>query len=177
MQHDPQGAHKDPVCGMTVNENSQHQFVHAGQTYYFCCDSCKQKFSKNPQTYLNPEQAPAAKPVAKDAIYICPMDPEIEQIGPGICPICGMALEPKEAIIEEDNSELLDMSRRLKISIALSLPLLLLTMGDMLPGISFHDLLGMRIFDWLQFALATPVVVWLGRPFLNGQSPRSKAAI
>jgi cation transport ATPase len=88
-----------------------------------------------------------------------------------------MALEPKEAIIEEDNSELLDMSRRLKISIALSLPLLLLTMGDMLPGISFHDLLGMRIFDWLQFALATPVVVWLGRPFLNGQSPRSKAAI
>ena len=167
MQHDPQGTHKDPVCGMTVNENSQHQFVHAGQTYYFCCDSCKQKFSKNPQTYLNPEQAPAAKPVAKDAIYICPMDPEIEQIGPGICPICGMALEPKEAIIEEDNSELLDMSRRLKISIALSLPLLLLTMGDMLPGISFHDLLGMRIVDWLQFALATPVVVWLGRPFFE----------
>jgi YHS domain-containing protein len=79
MQHDPQGAHKDPVCGMTVNENSQHQFVHAGQTYYFCCDSCKQKFSKNPQTYLNPEQAPAAKPVAKDAIYICPMDRKLSK--------------------------------------------------------------------------------------------------
>ncbi|MFZ6710551.1 heavy metal translocating P-type ATPase [Undibacterium sp. TC9W] len=167
MQSDAQGEHKDPVCGMRVNGQSQHQFVHDGQCYYFCCNACLEKFSKDPAAWLDPAKRPAPKPVAKDAIFTCPMHLEIEQVGPGTCPLCGMALEPKEASAEEDTSELDDMSRRFKFSLVLSLPLLIMTMGDMLPGVSFHHLLGMTVFNWLQFILATPVVLWAGLPFFE----------
>ena len=167
MQHDPQGAHKDPVCGMNVNENSPHQITHDGTRYYFCCASCLKKFEKDPISWLDPSQRPAPKEVAKDTIFMCPMDPEIEQVGPGICPICGMALEPKEATASEDNSELDDMRRRFKLSLLFSVPLLAISMGDMLPGISIHNLIGMSLFNWLQCALATPVVFWLGLPFFE----------
>ncbi len=167
MQSDPQGAHTDPVCGMRVNASSAHQTTHAGQSYYFCCASCLQKFSQSPQRWLDPAQRPAAAAADPGAVYMCPMDPEIEQIGPGICPICGMALEPKEASMHEDTSELDDMTRRFRISLLLALPLLLLTMLDMVPALSMHRLLGMQVFNWLQFALATPVVLWSGRPFFE----------
>lgn len=171
MQSDAQGEHKDPVCGMRVNAQSQHQLVHAGQSYYFCCNSCLEKFRKDPVAWLDPAKRPASKPVAKavakDAIFTCPMHLEIEQVGPGTCPLCGMALEPKEASAEEDTSELEDMTRRFKFSLVLSLPLLIMTMGDMLPGVSFHSLLGMSVFNWLQFILATPVVLWAGLPFFE----------
>ncbi|MBR7783142.1 heavy metal translocating P-type ATPase [Undibacterium sp. LFS511W] len=171
MVSDAQGAHTDPVCGMKVNENSQHQWQYQDQTWYFCCNSCLQKFSKDPQAYLDPERkaarAAASKAAAPDAVYMCPMDPEIEQIGPGICPICGMALEPKEATLEEDDSELRDMEKRFRISLLLALPLLILTMTDMLPGVNWHQRMGMQIWNWLQCALATPVVVWLGKPFFE----------
>ena len=167
MQSDAQGEHKDPVCGMRVNGQSQHQFVHDGQSYYFCCNACLEKFRKDPAAWLDPAKRPAPKPVAKDAIFTCPMHLEIEQVGPGTCPLCGMALEPKEASAEEDTSELDDMSRRFKFSLVLSLPLLIMTMGDMLPGVSFHGLLGMTVFNWLQFFLATPVVLWAGLPFFE----------
>ncbi|MFC5398552.1 heavy metal translocating P-type ATPase [Undibacterium jejuense] len=167
MQQDPKGAHKDPVCGMSVNEHSQHQTTHNGTRYYFCCASCLKKFDSDPAAWLNPSQRPAPKAVTKDTIFMCPMDPEIEQVGPGICPICGMALEPKEATAEEDNSELDDMRRRFKLSLLFSIPLLMISMGDMLPGISIHNFLGMPLFNWLQCALATPVVLWLGLPFFE----------
>ena len=158
---------KDPVCGMNVTADSAHYFAHQGQTYYFCAASCLAKFSKDPDIYLDPSKRPAPKVVAKDSIFTCPMHPEVEQVGPGTCPKCGMALEPKEASAEEDTSELDDMTRRFKFSVVLSLPLLLMTMADMLPGIHLHDVFGMNIFNWLQFGLATPVVLWAGWPFFE----------
>jgi heavy metal translocating P-type ATPase len=158
---------KDPVCGMNVTTDSPHHFDHQGQTYYFCAASCLAKFSKDPEVYLDPAKRPAPKSAAKDAIFTCPMHPEVEQVGPGTCPKCGMALEPKEASAEEDTSELDDMTRRFKFSAVLSLPLLLMTMADMLPGVRLHDVFGMNIFNWLQFVLATPVVVWAGWPFFE----------
>ncbi|MBC3918809.1 cadmium-translocating P-type ATPase [Undibacterium sp. CY18W] len=167
MQSDAQGEHQDPVCGMRVNADSKHQLVHEGQSYYFCCNSCLEKFRKDPAAWLDPAKRPAPKAVAKDAIFTCPMHLEIEQIGPGTCPLCGMALEPKEASMEEDTSELDDMRRRFKFSLVLSVPLLIMTMGDMLPGVSFHGLLGMTVYNWLQFLLATPVVLWAGLPFFE----------
>ncbi|MDE2428317.1 MAG: heavy metal translocating P-type ATPase [Burkholderiales bacterium] len=158
---------KDPVCGMSVDENSPHHMEHAGTTYYFCAASCLEKFRKDPDSWIDPAKRPAPKPVAKDAIFTCPMHPEVEQVGPGTCPLCGMALEPKEASAEEDTSELDDMTRRFKFSLVLSLPLLLMTMGDMLPGVSLHNLFGMTLFNWLQFVLAAPVVLWAGKPFFE----------
>ncbi|MFZ6873545.1 heavy metal translocating P-type ATPase [Undibacterium sp. Di27W] len=167
MQSDASGEYKDPVCGMRVNGQSPHQFMHEGQSYYFCCKACLDKFSKDPVAWLDPAKRPAPKAVAKDAIFTCPMHLEIEQVGPGTCPLCGMALEPKEASAEEDTSELDDMWRRFKFSLVLSLPLLIMSMGDMLPGLAFHKLLGMTAFNWLQFLLATPVVLWAGLPFFE----------
>ncbi len=172
MHKDSVSQHTDPVCKMKVGADSQHQYRHLDQMYYFCCAGCLNKFSKNAQTYLNPESvATAIKPVSKDAIYTCPMHLTIQQVGPGTCPKCGMALEPMEASVEEDTTELDDMTRRFKFSVALSFPLLLLSMGDMLPALRLHDrlgtYLGMHLFSWLQFALATPVVLWAGKPFFE----------
>ncbi|QJQ05981.1 cadmium-translocating P-type ATPase [Undibacterium piscinae] len=158
---------KDPVCGMNVSADSPHHIDYQAKPYYFCAASCLEKFRKDPESWLDPAKRPAPKAAAKDAIFTCPMHLEIEQVGPGTCPICGMALEPKEASAEEDTSELDDMTRRFKYSVALSLPLLLMTMADMLPGISMHAWLGMTLFSWLQFALATPVVLWAGLPFFE----------
>lgn len=158
---------KDPVCGMSVTADSAHQFNYQNQTYYFCAASCLEKFRQNPEIWLDPAKRPTPKAAAKDAIFTCPMHLEIEQVGPGTCPICGMALEPKEASAEEDSSELDDMTRRFKYSLVLSLPLLIMSMADMLPGASMHAWLGMNVFSWLQFALATPVILWAGLPFFE----------
>lgn len=158
---------KDPVCGMSVTAESPHHLDHQGQTFYFCAASCLAKFSKDPESYLDPAKRPAPKAAAKDAIFTCPMHPEVEQIGPGTCPKCGMALEPKEASAEEDTSELDDMRHRFKFSVVLSLPLLVMTMADMLPSVRLHDMFGMTLFNWLQFVLATPVVLWAGWPFFE----------
>ncbi|MBI3284250.1 MAG: heavy metal translocating P-type ATPase [Burkholderiales bacterium] len=158
---------KDPVCGMDVTPNSPHHAEHQGQPYYFCSAHCLEKFRKDPAAWLDPAQRPAPKAAAPDAVYTCPMHPEVEQVGPGTCPKCGMALEPKEAGAAEDSSELDDMTRRFKFGVALSLPLVLLSMGDMLPGLSLHAALGMNAYGWLQFLLATPVVLWAGWPFFE----------
>jgi heavy metal translocating P-type ATPase len=102
---------------------------------------------------------------APQVLYTCPMHPEVRQLGPGTCPICGMALEPMDAAADEDTSELRDMSRRFWISLALSLPLLIVTMSEMVPSVSLHRRIGADTFNWLQAALATPVVLWGGWPF------------
>ncbi|MDO9194466.1 MAG: heavy metal translocating P-type ATPase, partial [Undibacterium sp.] len=158
---------KDPVCSMNVTASSPYHVDYQGQTYYFCAASCLAKFSKDPEVYLDPAKRPAPKAAARDAIFTCPMHPEVEQVGPGTCPKCGMALEPKEASAEEDTSELDDMTRRFKFSVVLSLPLLVMTMADMLPGFNVHNWLGMTLFNWLQLVLAAPVVLWAGWPFFE----------
>ena len=158
----------DPVCGMTVDpESATLKAEHGGQTYYFCSAGCRTKFTANPAKYLDPELIRAAADAQpKDAIYTCPMHPEIRQVGPGSCPICGMALEPLVATSESGpNHELIDMTRRFWIGLALTVPVFALEMGGHLTGL--HMLLGKQLSNWIQLALATPVVLWAGWPFFT----------
>ncbi|MFN0108707.1 MAG: heavy metal translocating P-type ATPase [Blastocatellia bacterium] len=179
--------HIDPVCGMKVDEaKAAARFDHAGETYFFCHLGCQKKFSANPLFYLNkPPDLQAMTPVMvqlggkpKPAIqtpvqsnieYTCPMDPEVVQLGPGICPKCGMALEPKVFSLnaEEDTSEFDDMKRRFWVCLALTLPVFLLAMSEMIPGMPVQHALGHRLVTWLQFVLAAPVVLWGGWPFFQ----------
>lgn len=155
----------DPVCGMSVNPaTAAHKAEADGATYYFCSASCREKFVADPRKYLRPQRANPQAPAASDVIYTCPMHPEIRQKGPGFCPICGMALEPLEPIAETGpNAELADMTRRFWTGLALTLPVVALEMGGHL--FDLHHLVDPKISIWLQFALATPVVLWAGWPF------------
>ncbi len=159
-----EGAVKDPVCGMQVDPHTaMHSTVYSGRTYYFCSAGCREKFAASPEKYLSPAQL-QAEPVPAGTIYTCPMHPQVRQVGPGFCPICGMALEPAEASPEAGPSaELLDMTRRFWIGLALTVPVLALEMGGHLT--SLHMLLGQRSSNWGQLILATPVVLWGGWPF------------
>jgi len=153
----------DPVCGMQVDPHTaKHRAEHAGRTYYFCSAGCRQKFIADPKRYLG-DAAPAA-PVPEGTIYTCPMHPQIRQVGPGACPICGMALEPLIATAETGpNPELLDMRRRFWIGLVLTLPVILVEMGGHLTGIT--EYLGTPLGNRIQFVFATPVVLWAGWPF------------
>jgi Cu+-exporting ATPase len=158
----------DPVCGMKVDPaTSKHRFEHAGATFHFCSAGCRTKFAAAPESYLKPKEAVPA-PAQAGAIYTCPMHPEIRQQGPGSCPICGMALEPLEVSAETaPNHELVDMTRRFWVGLALTTPVVVLEMGGHIPGIGLHDLVSPAISTWIQFALATPVVLWAGWPFFQ----------
>jgi Cu+-exporting ATPase len=155
----------DPVCGMKVKiEGAKNTTVHEGQTHCFCNAKCLQKFTADPARYLKPEEAPPAAPVAPGTIFTCPMHPEIRQVGPGSCPICGMALEPAEITLDDGpNEELVDMTRRLWIGGALAVPLVILDMGGHL--LDLHRFLPHGLMPWLMLVLATPVVLWAGWPF------------
>jgi Cu+-exporting ATPase len=155
----------DPVCGMTVKLPSTHHHDHAGESYHFCSAGCLTKFSADPVYYLRGDHRQAPAKVTGASSYTCPMDPEIVRDEPGSCPICGMALEPMMVSLDdEENPELVDMTRRLWVSAALSLPVLLLAMGEMV-GLSFDRWLSPQAQTWLEFAFATPVVLWGGLPF------------
>src|SRR5882672_2324623 len=207
---------KDPVCGMKVNPlNAQYTCEHDGQRYFFCGQRCLTKFQAEPTKYLDlphehhaPEAHPhhvpqqltdvkniytcpmhpevrqagsglcpscgmALEPLTVEAPvgrteYVCPMHPEVVRTEPGACPICGMALEPRTVTVEEEvNPELSDMTRRFWISLALTLPVFLLAMSEMLPGRPVHHALSARALTWIQFAFATPVVLWGGWPFFQ----------
>jgi Cu+-exporting ATPase len=166
---------KDPVCGMLVDPaTSRHRHEHRGALYHFCSAGCREKFAADPEKYLQPvakkPAAPApvaARPVAPGTIYTCPMHPEIRQPGPGACPICGMALEPLIAADAGPNPELADMARRFWVGVTLTVPLVLLEMGQHMPGLGLHEILTARTSTWLQFAMATPVVLWAGLPFFQ----------
>ena len=153
---------KDPVCGMAVKPDSPHQSQHAGNTYRFCSANCLDKFKAEPQRYLSPTEtmSEAAASVA-DGEYICPMHPEVRQIGPGACPKCGMALEPVQPQAEvEENPELQDFRRRFWWT----LPLTVIVTAIAMSGGLFDPLLGTSR-PWVELALTTPVVLWSGWPF------------
>ncbi len=180
----------DPVCGMTVDPNAgKPSAEHSGKTWHFCSARCREKFLADPEKYTAPAVAPsptahahahahahmdAARPAparpapatpttTSQGTWTCPMHPEIVRDGPGDCPICGMSLEPMAATGEEDNHELHSMTRRLWVSAALTFPLFALTMGEMA---GWHPPLAPGPLAWLQLAIATPVVVGAGWPFL-----------
>jgi Cu+-exporting ATPase len=157
---------RDPVCGMDVDTSkAKHRFELDGITYYFCNPRCLEKFRADPGRYLNPADSEPAPDAPEGTIWTCPMHPQIRQDYPGSCPICGMALEPLEPTAEEGpNPELADMTRRFWISAALTLPILLLVMGDELLGLK---LVPMRTSVWIQLVLSTPVVLWAGWPFFD----------
>ncbi|OYW54155.1 MAG: copper-translocating P-type ATPase [Hyphomicrobium sp. 32-62-53] len=156
----------DPVCGMSVDPvTAKHSHTHGEQTYYFCCWRCRERFAADPDAFLSPKPT-APEPVVPGAIYTCPMDPEIRQVGPGTCPICGMALEPEDVSVESGpNPELADMTRRFWIGLALALPVFVLEMGGHLFGLTHQ--IGHVTSNWLQLLLATPVVLWAGWPFFE----------
>jgi Cu+-exporting ATPase len=157
---------RDPVCGMTVDPHkAKHRHDHWGHTYYFCSAGCRTKFIAHPEKYLSPKKH-EAEPVPEGTIYTCPMHPEIRQAGPGSCPICGMALEPELVTADTGpNPELADMTRRFWIGLALAIPVFALEMGSHLAG--GHGLVTQPWSNLIQFALATPVVLWAGWPFFE----------
>jgi Cu+-exporting ATPase len=173
---------QDPVCGMSVDPNTAKlHFSHLGKEYYFCGAGCQSKFSQDPDKYLNrrtsmpsglvvlgePTPVKTVQPSTAQlsvAEYVCPMDPEVHQLGPGVCPKCGMALEPREVTGVEDNAELIDMKRRLLIASLLTAPLLVLMVLAMFPSLSWAS---SALTGWVQLALATPVVLWAGWPFFE----------
>ena len=158
----------DPVCGMKVDSHkTAHRHSYAGRAYFFCSAGCRGKFAADPDRYLTSAK-PTAEPASKGVIYTCPMHPEIRQVGPGSCPICGMALEPVDPAHEPGaNPELRDMTRRFWIGGALAAPVVAVEMGAHLPGLNLHHYIAPQISLWLQFLLATPVVLWAGWPFFE----------
>ena len=157
---------RDPVCGMTVETRATaRRQSFAGHTYYFCSAGCQAKFAADPPKYVKSDDVPPpTAPVPQGTIYTCPMHPQIRQLGPGHCPICGMALEPLlETAAAGPNPELVDMTRRFWIGLVLSIPVVVLEMGGHLANL--HMLLGPALSNWIQLVIATPVVLWAGWPF------------
>src|SRR5687768_309113 len=159
----------DPVCGMTVDPaTAKHRLSWHGRDYVFCCAGCRTKFEADPQKYLARQGAGSApraeaRKAPAGAIYTCPMHPEVRQIGPGSCPICGMALEPEIVTLDDaPDPELADMTRRFWTSVALTLPIVVLDMGQHLSGRHWID---PQLSNLVQLILATPVVAWAGWPF------------
>ena len=155
----------DPVCGMTVDPAATaHHATHEGTQYSFCSAGCLTKFTADPSKYLSTTLR-AEVVAAPDAMWTCPMHPEIHQQGPGTCPICGMALEPEEPSLDDaPNPELVDFTRRFWISAVLAVPLLILTMGTEFLGLHLVD---PALSPWLQLALTAPIVLWAGWPFFT----------
>jgi Cu+-exporting ATPase len=161
---------KDPVCGMPVDPATARggSLGREGTTYYFCSPSCREKFVASPDTYIVPPAQSSAVPVPRGAPveYTCPMHPEIVRPQPGACPICGMALEPRTVTLgEAANPELVDMTRRLWVGLALTLPLVVLAMLDMVPVLAHWVAPALRV--WIELVLATSVVAWSGLPFFE----------
>ena len=166
----------DPVCGMRVDPDAtQHHADHGGRAFHFCSAGCRAKFSADPERYLNNATGGPVAPADAGVIYTCPMHPQVRQVGPGACPICGMALEPETVTADTaPNAELADMTRRFWIALVLTLPVFALEMGGHL--VNLHSLISPQHSGWVQFALATPVWPGPARPSSPGAGPRSEPA-
>jgi Cu+-exporting ATPase len=160
--HDDPVHATDPVCGMSVDPHTaKHRLAYKGQDYFFCSGRCRERFDAEPDKFLQPKPPAAAAPAG--TIYTCPMHPEVKQIGPGSCPICGMALEPEQISLDDKpDPELIDMTRRFWTALALTIPVFIIEMGGHLGPM---HLLPQNSANWISFALATPVVLWAGAPF------------
>jgi Cu+-exporting ATPase len=161
---------QDPVCGMKVDPvKAAASIEYEGVTFYFCRQGCAAKFRATPEKYASAKSVAAPPhPAGKtepQGEFTCPMHPQIVRDGPGSCPICGMALEPREVTAEDSNPELANMTRRLWISVALTVPMLALMVSAFLPSLPMQHLFSARAWGWIEFALATPVVLWCGLPF------------
>jgi Cu+-exporting ATPase len=154
---------RDPVCGMNIDpQKTPHHADHAGRRYYFCSAGCRTKFVGDPEKYLSIPNATATHSAESGVIYTCPMHPQIRQIGPGNCPICGMTLEPETVSVETGpNHELTDMTRRFWVGLVLAVPVVILEMGSHLIRLPMSE----NLSNWIQLVLASPVVLWAGWPF------------
>ena len=152
----------DPVCGMRVTcDGARHRFTYRGEDYFFCSGRCRERFAAEPEKFLKPKQPEPTAP--EGTSYTCPMHPEVRQVGPGSCPICGMALEPEQVSLDQGpDPELIDMTRRFWIALALTLPLFVIEMGSHFGAM---HLLPSAWSNWISLALSTPVVLWAGAPF------------
>jgi Cu+-exporting ATPase len=152
----------DPVCGMSVNpQTAKHRFAYKGRDYFFCSARCRERFEAEPEKFLQPKQPEPAAPAG--TIYTCPMHPEVRQVGPGSCPICGMALEHEQVSLDDrPDPELIDMTRRFWIALALTLPVFTIEMGSHL---GIMHLVPPEWSNWISLLLSTPVVLWAGAPF------------
>jgi len=159
------GSATDPVCGMSVDPaTARHKAEFAGKTYYFCSAGCREKFLAEPRRFVSETPAEAAPSAPAGTIYTCPMHPEIRQAGPGSCPICGMALEPETPAAETGpNPELVDMTRRFWVAVALAVPVAALEMAGHFANLD--AIVSAQATNWIQLILATPVVLWAGWPF------------
>ena len=164
--HDHAQTLKDPVCGMTVDPHTaKYRAEHAGHTYYFCAARCREKFVADPSIYLETHAAPS--PAVPGAIYTCPMHPEVQQVGPGDCPKCGMALElMMPSLDEDDGGELVAMTRRFWMLLTLTVPVIVLAMGPHLLGWHWPAPWD-RLAGWIEALLASMVVLWGGAPFFK----------
>lgn len=151
-------------------ESSTHYFEYNDRTYWFCCSGCRSRFQADPEKHLNPDSS-AADDIAdlpEGTQFTCPMHPEVIQTGPGDCPICGMSLQPVEPVLSagQGDHELADFTNRLRVGIALGLPVAVLAMAPHF-GVALHDFISHRVSNWLQLLFSTPVVLWCGWPFLK----------
>ncbi len=158
----------DPVCGMTIDADDAVGHVrHGGEVYHFCNPSCLERFQADPERFLQPARREPVIAADLDAEYICPMDPEVSQKGPGVCPKCGMALEPRIVTVGETNPELEEMTRRFAISLALTVPILAFMVLEFIIGQPLQHVWPSGWYTWFELALATPVVLWGAWPFFQ----------
>ncbi len=157
---------KDPVCGMTVvvKPDGRHAEFE-GRAFHFCSEKCQTKFKADPWFYASDRAEGREKPAPANAQYTCPMHPDIVRDAPGACPICGMALEPMVPL-DEPSEELADFTRRMWISAAAAVPLVILTMGELV-ALPVRDWVGHQTASYLEFMLATPIIFWAALPFFR----------
>ncbi len=162
---------RDPVCGMMVDPRSAAgHYDYKGTTYSFCHPRCEERFRGDPEGYVSGayNQSMDEEPAVPGGKYLCPMCPDVESETPAACPSCGMALELEVVTAEEEaNPELIDMTRRFWIGLALTVPIFTLAMSDMIPGQPLQGIVSVKVSTWLSFILTTPVVAWVGWPFFQ----------